>query len=154
MSAASYTSSGCATGPRRLSLPMSRAWSGQARLSRCGDRPGGLGRVGSWLVWLVRTGRGVRGLRRQRRAPVDECEAVVQCLPDSAEAGTDRQVTADGVSRLGLVSKRIEHGPAQANDHRVGCLDRELPVGYADQHLAPAGFLCRLIAGTRALSRP
>ncbi len=41
----------------------------------------------------------------------------------------------------------MECGAAEVNDHRVGCLDRELLVGYADQHLAPAGLFWLLVAG-------
>ena len=68
-------------------------------------------------------------------------------LPDVGEAGADGEVTANGASGAGLFAERLERGAAEVDDHRVGCLDRELLVGHADQHLAPAGLFWLLVAG-------
>ena len=81
----------------------------------CSRRPGhpawghaGLTRVGSWLVWV---------LRRGRRAPLDVLEAVMQRLPDGAEAGGNRQVTADGAGRAW---RRPGHGTRRDRPGRPG----------------------------------
>src|SRR5580693_2315985 len=68
-------------------------------------------------------------------------------LPDGGEAGADGEVTADGVRRVGLVAERMERAAAEVYNHRIGCLDRELLVGHADQHLASAGLFWLLVAG-------
>ena len=67
-------------------------------------------------------------------------------LPDAGEAGADGEVTANRARRAGLVAERIERGAAEVDDHRVGCLDRELLAGHADQHLA-RGLFWLLVAG-------
>lgn len=71
----------------------------------------------------------------------------MECLPDAGEAGAHGEVTANGARRVGLVAERMEHGAAKVDDHRVGRLDRELLIGHADQHLAPAGLFWQLVAG-------
>ena len=76
----------------------------------------------------------------QGRAPLDGGEAVVQRLPDGAQAGAGGQVAADGAGRAGLVTQRVERGPAGRDDHRVGCLDGEPLAGHLDDHLAAAGL--------------
>ncbi len=49
---------------------------------------------------------------------------------------------------LGLVAQRNERGLAGLDDHRVGCLEGQAFAGHMNQHLAAAGVLWRLVAGT------
>src|SRR5258708_10748037 len=113
--------------------------------SGTGGRAPALGDFGSGLDGLAPGwSRGVGG---RGRAPADVLEAVPECLPDVAEAGAGGQVAADGVGRANLVAECLDHGAAEADHHLVVGLDRGTVLGDADQHLAPARFLRRLVAG-------
>ena len=71
----------------------------------------------------------------------------MESLPDVGQAGALGEITANDASRAGLFAERIERGSAEADDHRIGGLDRDLLVRHPDQHLAPAGLFWLLVAG-------
>ena len=68
------------------------------------------------------------------------CQTLARLEPDG-------EVAANSARRAGLFAERMERGAAKLDDHRVGCLDRELLVGHANQRLAQAGLFWLLVAG-------
>jgi hypothetical protein len=87
-----------------------------------------------------------------RRVPSDGRKAVVQGLPDAAQAAGARKVAADGAGRLRLVAKRQQRRPAAGHKHGIIDLDREPIVRHTDEHLASASLFRLLIAGAGDVS--